>query len=208
MNKKEFSAMDSLKSGWETFLKRPSFLIAVTAVVGVAMMILNSFSHGNGLMTLLVVIIGIFVGMGLINFALKAQKDVKSVQFADLWYPQAFWSYLGAAILVGLVVVVGLILIIIPGIIAISMFAFVKYIVIDKNMGPIEAMKESLRITEGHRLEILLLVLMSIVINIIGLLPLMLGLLVTVPVTILAYANAYRILEGVAKKEHKTESAA
>ena len=208
MNKKEFSAMDSLKFGWETFLKRPSFLVVVMAVVGIAIMILNALSRGSGLLSFLVAIIGLFVGMGLINFALKAQKDVKSVEFADLWYPQKFWYYLGAVILVAIAVVVGFILIIIPGIIAISMFAFVKYIVIDKDMGPIEALKESMRITEGHRLEVLLLIVMSIVINIIGLLPLMLGLLVTVPVTILAYANAYRTLEGLAKKEQKTEAAA
>lgn len=207
MSKKEFSAITSLSVGWETFLKRPSFLMAVTAAVGIIMLLLRLIAHGSPVLVFIFGVIGIFVGMGLVHFALKAQKDVRDVHFADLWYPKPFWAYLAAAILVGLIVVVGFILIIIPGLFALSLFAFTKYIVIDKNMGPIEAMKESIRITKGHRLEVLLLIALAIVINIIGMLPLMLGLLVTIPVTIFSFAGAYRTLEG-ARKDHKAEASA
>lgn len=208
MNKKEFSAIGSLSVGWETFLKRPGFLMAVTATVGIIMLLLRLIAHGSTLLMCVFGIIGVFVGMGLVHFALKAQKDLQDVDFSDLWYPRPFWAYLAAALLVGLMVVVGFILLIIPGLIALSMFAFTKYIVVDKKMGPIEAMKESLRITKGNRLEILFFLLLAVIINVIGMLPLMLGLLVTIPVTVLAFAHAYRMLEALAKKEHKAEASA
>ena len=189
-------------------MKRPSFLIAVTAAVGIAMWVLPAITRDNGILSFIVAIIGIFVGMGMVAFALKAHDDVKKVELADLWHPQPFWYFLAASILVGVSVFVGIILLIIPGLIVISMFAFAKYIVIDRNMGPIEAIKESMRITEGNRLEVLILVIMIVVINVIGLLPLLLGLLVTVPVSMLAFVHAYRALEGAGKSAKKSEAAA
>jgi uncharacterized membrane protein len=71
---------------------------------------------------------------------------------------------------------------------------FVPYIVIDRGLGPIEAMKESWRVTKGHKWQLFLLFLALIGLNILGAIALIVGLLVTIPITMLAAAHAYRTL--------------
>jgi len=71
---------------------------------------------------------------------------------------------------------------------------FTSFIVIDRALGPIDAMKESKRITSGYRWRLLGFVLLLALINLAGVIALVVGLLVTVPVTSIAFANAYRVL--------------
>jgi uncharacterized membrane protein len=74
------------------------------------------------------------------------------------------------------------------------MFMFATYLVIDKNMAPMDALKESRRMTYGHKWNLFLFGLGLIGINILGFLALIIGLLVSLPVTMLAMAHAYRTL--------------
>ena len=83
-----------------------------------------------------------------------------------------------------------------PGVIVGLMFMFTTFIVIDRGLGPIEAMKESRRITDGHKWTLLGFSLMLVLINLLGMLALVVGLLVTIPVSSLALVQAYRLLGG------------
>jgi len=71
---------------------------------------------------------------------------------------------------------------------------FVPYLVIDRGLGPIESMKESWRVTKGNKWQLFLLFLALIGINLLGVAALVVGLLVSVPITMLAAAHAYRTL--------------
>lgn len=55
-------------------------------------------------------------------------------------------------------------------------------------------MKESWRITKGHKWQLLLLFLALLLVNLLGLLALFVGIFVSVPITMLAFAHAYRTL--------------
>jgi len=83
---------------------------------------------------------------------------------------------------------------IVPGIIFVLMFMFTTLIVIDRGLGPIEAMKESSRITRGHRWTLLGLALLVVLVTLLVLLALVVGLLVSVPVSWIALAHVYRVL--------------
>lgn len=72
--------------------------------------------------------------------------------------------------------------------------AFVEYLVVDTGRGPVHAIKESFRMTQGHVGRLALLMLAFALINIGGAIVLFVGLLVSIPVTILAMAHAYRTL--------------
>jgi uncharacterized membrane protein len=85
---------------------------------------------------------------------------------------------------------------IIPGIILSMGLAFVPYLVVDRGLGPIEAIKESWRITKGHKWQLLLLFLALLGLNLLGLVALLIGIFVTVPITMLAFAHAYRTLNS------------
>jgi uncharacterized membrane protein len=87
----------------------------------------------------------------------------------------------------------------VPGIIFALMFMFTTFIVIDRESGPIDAMKESGRITDGHKWKLLGFTLVLVLINLLGLAALVVGLLVSIPVSSLAFVYAYRLLGGKAE---------
>jgi uncharacterized membrane protein len=106
----------------------------------------------------------------------------------------------GATLLQGIIIVVGFILIIVPGIIAALMLCFTQLLVVDRKLGPLEALKESYHMTKGHLLQLFLFMLSLILLNIVGAILLLVGLLVTVPITLLAIAHVYmkiHSLQGV-----------
>jgi uncharacterized membrane protein len=98
-----------------------------------------------------------------------------------------------------LTIAVGFILLIVPGIIFALMFMFTTFIVIDREFGPIDSMKESRRLTYGHKRKLLGLSLLLVLINLLGLAALFVGLFVTVPISSLALTHAYRVLGGKAE---------
>ena len=183
-----FSIKESFSFAWKTFTSRPWFLIA--AVAGMVLISLIA-----SYIPLVSIVVGILVDMGLVAFALAAYEDVHALEWKTLWAPHPFWQYVGATMLTALIVLVGIILLIIPGIIAMVGLMFVKYLVMDRQLGPVEAIKESWRITKGNRWNLFGFMLVVMLLNIAGALAFMVGLLVTVPLTMLAMVYAYRTLE-------------
>ena len=203
----EFQAGDMLRFGWETYKKRPWILIGAFAITMTAGWLVNLVSESlgyGGLRNILGIAISAagsaLIGMGVIAFLLKAHESVESVSLKELWHPEPFWKYFGTVILYGIAAAVGLVLLIIPGVIAMLALQFGDYIVIDKGLGPIEALKESMRITRGNLWELLVLFAFIAALNIAGALALLVGLFVTVPVSWLAIVHAYRTLEHKASE--------
>ncbi len=205
----QFSTGAALSAGWQTFKKRPGFLIGATFVALVIMLILRGVSYGvspqplemgffGSVTSIIALLLTVLVDMGLTALALKAHDDVEKVSFSDLSHPHPYWSYLLATIATAIIVVIGFFLIIIPGIIAALALLFVKFIVIDRNTPGFDALRESVRITHGHRWDLLGLFLAVLGINILGVLCLGIGLLVSIPVTSIAVAHAYRMLSAQA----------
>jgi uncharacterized membrane protein len=199
---KTFSIEAALRFGWETFKKRPAFFAGMAAIVFIVSMVIDAITR----MTFGEVGLQGFVG-GIISFAvatlvdlgvvatlLKAYDDVNAADFKDLWHPDQYVPYLIASIIMGIAVGIGLILLIIPGIIIAVILMFTKFVVIDRKLSPIDALKESARITTGHRVNLFLFMVVIVVLNIIGALALLVGLLVTVPVSALAMVYLYRTL--------------
>lgn len=193
-----FSIKESFSFAWTTFKKRPWLFIGVIlttiVIMGISSSVFAPAHGGNIIFNLINVMISIFVDMGMVMFALHAHDDVSNAGWKNLWAPQQFWKYLGATILVGLITVVGFILLIIPGVIAVLGLMFTKYLVIDRKLGPVQALKASWRITKGHKLHLLGFIAVSGLLNLAGAIALLIGLLVTVPLTMLAAAHIYRAL--------------
>jgi uncharacterized membrane protein len=146
--------------------------------------------------SLVSLVLGVLATLAATTFALRAHDDIAGVQLGDLWNPQPFWRFLGAQILLAIILIVGFLLLIVPGVIAAVGLGFSPYLVVDRAKGPIEALKESWRITKGHKWQLFLLGLVIIGINILGLLALVVGLLVSIPVSWLAVTHAYRTLQA------------
>lgn len=204
-----FSIGESLTFGWETLKKRPLMIIGAFAVAFIVSTVISTLLDPGKdapltLMTFLMgaasFIVGLMVELGLTTFSLRAHDSVETVQINDLWNPGAFFRYVIGQVAVGLIVIVGLILLIVPGIIFALMFLFTSYLIVDKHMKPFDAIKESMRITKGHKWQLFLFVLTIIGINILGLLALAIGLLVSIPVSMLAVVHVYRKIEHAASE--------
>jgi uncharacterized membrane protein len=198
-----FTAGSCIRFGWETFKKRPWFLIGAAffyfVVIILVSSILNELIDQGGV----VAFVGSFArtavqmlaGMGAISFGLKAHDDIANVSILDFWRPRPFWKYTGTAILFGIIFLAGLVLVIVPGIIWGIMFGYAAYLVIDKGLWPLQALKESRRITYGYKWKLLLLGIFSILIAIVGVICLGVGLLIAYPILILANVHAFRTLQ-------------
>jgi uncharacterized membrane protein len=162
------------------------------------------------------------ISMGVTAFGLTAHDNPETVELAALWHPHPFWKFLGLSIGFALIAVAGVLgfflvvwvlgplfghkfavavvalIYVVLCVILLLMFVFASLFVIDRELGPIAALKESYRITLGHKWPLLGLMVVLGLINLLGLLALVVGLLVSAPVTLLAYTHAYRVLSGTA----------
>lgn len=206
-----FSASKTLAWGWATFKSRWQFFVGVVALTFLISLIIGAIGSafpeaprdGFVLWAVGFALTGVFstfLNIGVTHFWLGAHDALQEAHVGLLWFPRPFWKYLGASVLAALVVLAGFILLIVPGIIAALALSFVSFVVIDRGLSPIEALKESARITKGYRLELLLFFLLLAVINILGAVALLVGLLVSVPVSHLAMTHAYRTLALPAKE--------
>jgi uncharacterized membrane protein len=197
-----FSGSESIGFAWEIFKKRPWFLVGatllfmvVTGAVSFALVKIGMVAFPILIIaTILRLVFDMLVGMGFIAFTLKAHDNINTVSLADFWHPQDFWKFLGAVILQILVIVAGVIALVIPGVMLSVALKFSPFFVIDKGAGPIESLFESARITRGNKWAVFQFLVLVAIINIAGVFALILGLFVTLPLTTIATAHAYRTL--------------
>ena len=205
----DFSAGECIRFGWETFKKRPWFLIGayllLILVVGIATGVLGRFNADGTAISLIAAlarfVLDLLAGMGTIAFTLKAHDDIEHVSIVDFWHPYPFWKYTGSTLLFGIILVGGFLLLVVPGIIWSIMFGFAGYLVVDKAMWPMEALKESKRMTYGYKWELFLLAIFTILIVLLGVVCLLVGMLVAYPIVTIATAHAFRTIES-----HSTNS--
>jgi uncharacterized membrane protein len=80
-------------------------------------------------------------------------KAMRSGEFDVKDTFSTFDNYLNvvlANLLVSAIIVIGFMLLVVPGVIFACRLAFVRYLVMDKKMEPVEAVEESWRMTRGH----------------------------------------------------------
>ncbi|MGI9542170.1 MAG: hypothetical protein ACR2MX_02865 [Cyclobacteriaceae bacterium] len=126
---------------------------------------------------------------------LKAARDQK-FEVKEMF--KGFDKYLNVILsnlLVSAVVVMGLILLIVPGIIVACRLAFVPYLVMDRDMEAIAAVEKSWQMTRGHAWKIFGLVLLAIPIILLGLLMLFIGVIPAAMWVSTAFASLYYAVE-------------
>ena len=134
-----------------------------------------------------------FLSLGLIRMSLKAVRG-EQPEVADLFSGfSCLVPGLLANFLTGLAIAVGLSLCLVPGVILSICLMFTLVLVVDRGLGPIEAMRESFRLTEGERTDLFLWLLVSFVLGLAGLVACCVGVVAAVPVisvgTALIYLN-------------------
>ncbi|MCG2712913.1 MAG: hypothetical protein L6416_11410 [Candidatus Omnitrophica bacterium] len=211
MNMETFSAKEIFSFGW---MKAKKFLVLfcglfliIFAVNLLLAFFKNTPSRTNESMFLIYALscfVDLVVGLGLIKVALDICDD-KTPGYAVFFYNfDIFLNYTVGFILFSLLTTLGILILVIPGIVWFLKFQFFGYFIVDKKLGPIEALKESARITHGIKLRLIKFAILVGFINFLGALVLGIGLIVSIPTTIIAHAALYRKL---ASKSIKTGDA-
>ncbi|MCH8082041.1 MAG: DUF975 family protein [Proteobacteria bacterium] len=131
------------------------------------------------------------IGYGVSFVFLKAARD-DPLDVKDMFEAfKNYWNAVLAGLLVGIIVVIGVILLIVPGIIFACRLAFTSYLVVDRKMQAIEAIKESWRMTNGHAWKVFLIGLLSIPVYIAGLIFFGVGIIIAIMWVSLTFASLY-----------------
>ncbi|MBU0546412.1 DUF975 family protein [Patescibacteria group bacterium] len=196
-NKKNFSIEEAIKWGWEKTKKHFGFVVLVLIIYYLVSMLPSILQgrHGGGmfggLLSLAVFVATMIMQMGIMKMILKFY-DGGMPKLNEIIYTKNLFEYFLGSLLYSLIVLGGIILLIIPGIYWALRYQFAPLLIVDKGLKPVEALKKSAVMTEGIKWKLLLLCLVMCGINLLGMLVFMVGLLVTIPVTTLAYVYIYR----------------
>jgi uncharacterized membrane protein len=167
MSEKVIDAMGSIRFGWNTLKANLKFFVILMAIVGIVDLLIQLVSVGlpsnennMGFLSILAifvfiivyVIITVIFEVGLIRISIMFRNGEKP-QIRNLYRsnPIVLMNYLVASCVYLLMILFGLLLLVVPGIYLILKYQFYDYLIIDRGMGPFEALKESGRMTDGAK---------------------------------------------------------
>jgi uncharacterized membrane protein len=137
-----------------------------------------------------------FFTAGIAKFALKVVKG-EPYAFGDVFAGGAYFlSVLVAQFIISLAVGLGFVLLIVPGVILALGLSMSIPLVVDRNLGPIDALGESWKLTEGNRMNLFVFGLIAIGLSIAGVCACGIGWLLVVPLLYLAWFYIYLRLTG------------
>lgn len=141
------------------------------------------------------------VGAGYAWVNLKAVRG-EPFRIQDMFFAyQRITDILLAYLLVGLIVGIGFILLIVPGIIFACRLAFVPYLIMDEKLEALEAIRKSWSMTKGKAGTIFLMGIASFFIIIGGVICLLVGVIPAAMWISLAFASVYWAVSGLVKKK-------
>jgi hypothetical protein len=162
MDVKGFSIGEVLRFGWNKLKENWFFLLSYLVLVNIicaggylfGLPIGQSAPKTWILVQIFLFVLNMTFGMGLIKANLTiADGEKPSWSYIYSQFPLLFKYFFGALLYV-IVVLLGLILFIVPGLVWGVKYLLFSYAVVDKKFGPIEALEESSRITNGAKWDI------------------------------------------------------
>ena len=185
---KTFSKKEILKKSWIDVKANVWFLASLYLLFVIVISITSDWDIFNTLLSVLGNLIFVLVSIRIIN----KEKVGYSSLFDGITF-NMYLNYLAAYILVGLFVIVSFFLLIFPAFIVGSMLSMTPFILADgKEKNFWKAMKMSKKMTYGYKWKIVGFWFVLIGINILDLLALGVGLLVTLPLSLIAIAYVYK----------------
>jgi uncharacterized membrane protein len=120
----------------------------------------------------------------------------REVTFGSFFKARSVGNVIIASLIVGVITSIGLLLCVVPGLIASILLMFTIVALLDRNLAPLDAVKTSFGITTANFGNALLAWLVIVAVTIVGALLCGVGLLVAVPVAALILVYTYRHLTG------------
>lgn len=201
---RDFSITEALKFGWDKTKGNFGKILLVSGASLVIILLLNflSFfilSRSQDLILYILVNLAFFIilfwlSLGILKVYLKV-ADNQPISIRDLFsQTDKMWNYSLASLGYMLVCFFGFLLLFVPGIILAFKYILFPYFIVDRGMGPIEALKASGRATAGVKLKIFGFGVAANLVFVAGAFAFLLGIFVSIPVVAIATAYIYRKL--------------
>lgn len=204
----QLSVGDAISYGWSKFSGNAGvwivFMLAAFVIQGLISGIFNGFDFTseatdftllNAVGSIVTAIVGYLIQAAFVRGAL-AETDGQRPAFGTFLQVGPIGAVILAGLLVGIGTSIGLVLCIIPGLVFAFFAWWTMQFVIDRNQDAVTAIKSSFNAVKSNAGTLFLLALALFGINIVGALLCLIGLLVTVPVSIIAVTYAYRVTTG------------
>ena len=192
----KFSISEVAGTSWKFTKSQIWVLAGMFLAYCVVTGILNLITSSSYVLNLLVqLIIGSLFTLGFIRNMFQTM-DGEEPQFSAYGQEaRKFLHYLVANILYSIIVCIGIVLLIIPGIyLAIRLQFFQQYIVSEERCSAIDALKKSWELTQGQAMPLFLLALVQIGLTLLGLILLVVGLFVAIPLIVMMQCYVFRKL--------------
>jgi uncharacterized membrane protein len=133
-----------------------------------------------------------------------AVYDNRPAAIGDLFKPLPQLSNMVAVnFITTIAVAIGMVFLVIPGLIAAVLLGFAPFLVLEQNMAPMDAVKRSVDLTKPLMGKLIVFAIVAAIVNFIGAIPAGLGLLATVPMTMIGWAMIYRQVAAPAGRRRK-----
>jgi len=187
------------RRGWEAFKQKPGLVIGAGLVAGVLTSLDNFVAEGSALefplsVASLLLLAPLTVGFDWLTLNLVRGE---SAEFSTLFSGfQRLGRSVGVFWLGAILVGIGLVLLVVPGLILSAGLLPAVFLVMDSELDATDCLRRAWKMTEGRKGQLLLLELALVGFNLLGLLVLVVGVLVTSAMSVVILAVAYDELSG------------
>jgi hypothetical protein len=167
MDAQPFRIWDLLKRGWRLTFDHLGYLLVYQLIMFMIMVIFSGPRDTRWMpLHLIGIVLSMLVKMGLYHSILMILDGIKP-QFDELYkHWQLLLSWIVASFVFGFLFVLGLILFVAPGLWIWAKYGFFPFFIIDKGLGPFQALEAASEATKGIRWKVLLLFLTCLGVNI------------------------------------------
>jgi hypothetical protein len=127
---------------------------------------------GAGILAFIFIVASVMLALMGTILTVRAAKQ-KTVELAEVWedFKAKAWRLILVEILVGLIIIVGLVLLIIPGIYFLGRVILAPFVLIDQNTGVREAINRSWEMTKGKMWQVYNVLLFTILLSLPNIIP-------------------------------------
>jgi uncharacterized membrane protein len=184
-------AVGSFKAAVPVLQRNPGALIGGFVVIAVLNAIVQAI-HIPIISPIIGLVASAYLTAGYMSILL-AVYDNRPAAIGDLFKPMPqLTNMLAVNVITFIAVGIASLFLLIPGIIVGVLLGFAPLLVLEQNMAPGAALKRSLDITMPLLGTLFMYGIVSIIVNFIGVLALGVGILVTIPLTMIAWISIYR----------------
>jgi hypothetical protein len=198
-----FALGDALSYGWNAYWKNVGPMLLIAVVVFAIQIAFSALGNATDSVAVQVIfqligtLVSLLITLGWLRVSLEVTNGVKP-ELGDVFKANGYGPFILASILFYIGALIGFILLIIPGIIFVATFGFYGFVIAQRGdgVGVLESLQRSHELTRGHRWELFGMALVFLLVNIVGLLACIVGVIFTSGITLIAWAYLYRALSG------------